>query len=63
MTPYKIHSLVRRKGNKTILMITDRRVIRDRNRSFYVQYTVIEPHDPQYHSYANHDGLVPLETP
>jgi hypothetical protein len=60
MTPYKLHSLVKRKGEKIILMITDRRMIRDHRKGYYIQYTLIEPHSPQYHSYANHDGLVPL---
>jgi hypothetical protein len=57
MKPYKLHSLVKRKGLNTIFMITDRRMIRDHRKGYYIQYTLIEPHDPQYHSYANHDGL------
>ena len=62
MTPYKINSLVKRKGTKTILMIINRRLYRDHNTGFYVRYTIIEPHKPDYHSYANHDGLELLET-
>lgn len=60
MTPYKMHSLVKRKGENTILVIIDRRLYRYNNGRLFIEYTLIEPHDAKYHSYANHDGLVPL---
>jgi len=62
MTPYKIHSLVRRKGSKTILMIIDRRLYRYNNcKKLYVKYTLIEPHNPDYHTTSGHEGIEPLE--
>jgi len=61
MTPYKINSLVKRRDDKTILMIVDRRIVRDHNKGHYIKYTVIEPHRPHLQRYANHDGLIKLE--
>ena len=63
MKPYKLHSLVRRKGSKTILMIIDRRLYRVRSivmPTSYIKYTLIEPHKPDYQTTAKHDELVPL---
>ena len=65
MTPYKLHSLVRRKGSKTILMIINRRLYRYNKsgllKESYVQYTLIEPHKPDYQTTSSHEGIEPLE--
>ena len=62
MTPYKLHSLVRRKGSKTILMIIDRRLYRyNLKTKLYIQYTLIEPHKPDYQTTSSHEGIEPLE--
>ena len=63
MTPYKLHSLVRRKGSKTILMIINRRMYRYNLKTKpYVQYTLIEPHKPDYQTTSSHEGIQPLES-
>ena len=61
MTPYKLHSLVRRKGSKTILMIINRRLYRyNKSKESYVQYTLIQPHNPDYQTTSGHEGIEPL---
>ena len=60
MTPYKMHSLVRRKGDRTIFMVTNRRIMKDHNKGYYIKYVIVEPHDPFYHKYADHCELIPL---
>ena len=61
MLPYRIHSLVRRKGDNTIFMITNRRIMKDHYKGYYIKYVIVEPHDSYYHKYADHCELVPLE--
>ena len=62
MTPYKVHSLVRRKGSKTILMIISRRLYQHNLKTkLYIQYTLIEPHNPDYQTTSGHEGIEPLE--
>ena len=62
MTPYKLHSLVRQ-GSKTIFMIIDRRLYRyNLKTKLYVQYTLIEPHKPDYRLRHLCEGIQPLES-
>ena len=61
MTPYKLHSLVRRKGTKTILMIIERRVYQyNLKTKLHIMYTLIEPHNPDYQTTSGHEGIEPL---
>ena len=47
MSPFKINSLVVDKTSNKILMVIDRRILKDFY-GLYVCYTVIEPHKPAY---------------
>ena len=59
MSPFKINSLVVHKTSNTILMVIDRRILKDFY-GLYVSYTVIEPHNPAYKRVIREDHLTLL---